>query len=264
MRRKDAPAIYCALLLVISLITLGGLFTLTADRYIYPLLPALYLMGAYAVYMGLHTFKKYALSAFPAESMASPYRSPSTAINLPAGQSGRLQHQASYPLSIHLMLLFCTALLCAGVLISPMLPISGYNLFLDRQLGFTTHRHFPDYDAVGQYMQSHWRRGDMVIAVSPAISVLYYVRHVDYFFSVNRALYLFEKHGRITDTPTGSTPLLDQRDFEAVLAANKRIWIISDNGEYQAGVTKDGRFTFPSDFHLVFEGYGSAIYFRGG
>jgi hypothetical protein len=264
IRRKDAPAIYCALLLVISLITLGGLFTLTADRYVYPLLPALYLMGAYAVYMGLYTFKQYALSAFPAESIASPYRGPSAAINLPAGQSWRLQNQVSYPLAIHLMLLFCTALLCASVLISPMLPISGYNLFLDRELGFTTHRHFPDYDAVGQYMQSHWQKGDIVIAVSPAISILYYVGHVDYFFSINRALYLFEKDGRITDTPTGSTPLLDQRDFEAVLAANKRIWIISDNGEYQAGVTKDGRFTFPSDFHLVFEGYGSAIYFRGG
>ena len=145
-----------------------------------------------------------------------------------------------------------------------MLPISNYNLFVSRQAGFLYHRHYPDYDAVGQYMHDHWRKGDIVISVSPAISILYYVGHVNYFFSIDRALYLFERDGRIVDTPTGSIPILSQSDFQAVLASHKRIWIISDNGLYQMGVTKNGRFTFPPDFHIVFEGYGSAIYLRGG
>jgi hypothetical protein len=146
----------------------------------------------------------------------------------------------------------------------PILPISNYNLFVSRQAGFLYHRHYADYDALEQYMQQHWRKGDIVISVSPAISVLYYAGHVDYFFSIDRALYLFERDGHIVDTPTGSTPLLSQGDFQSVLATHKRIWIISDNGMYQAGVTRNGRFTFPPDFQVVFEGYGSAIYFRGG
>ena len=50
--------------------------------------------------------------------------------------------------------------------------------------------------------------------------------------------------------------------FQAVLATHARVWIISDNGLYQSEVTKDRRFVFPPDFHIVFEGYGSAVYFR--
>jgi hypothetical protein len=156
-----------------------------------------------------------------------------------------------------------TTLACASVLILPMLPISDYNLFVSRQTGLSYHHHFPDYGVVGQYMHQHWREGDVVIAVSPAISILYYAGHVDYFFSVNRALYLFEQDGRITDTPTGSTPLLSQADFQSVLAMHARIWVISDNGLYQAGVTQAG-FVFPPGFRLVYEGYGSAVYLRGG
>jgi hypothetical protein len=130
--------------------------------------------------------------------------------------------------------------------------------------GWTYHRSYPDYNVTGQYVKSHWQKGDIVISVSPAVSVLYYVGRVDYFFSVDKALYLFDPgDGRITDTPTASTPLLDQQDFQAVLSEHARIWIISDNNVYQRSLLRSGRFTFPTDFRLVFEGYGSAVYFRG-
>jgi hypothetical protein len=114
-------------------------------------------------------------------------------------------------------------------------------------------------------MDANWKPGDVVISISPAISVLYYVKHVDYFFSIDRALYLFERNGTITDTPTGSNPMLNQSDFQAVLSSHQhnRIWIITDNGLYQSAVTKNGRFIIPPEFHIVFEGYGSAIYVRG-
>jgi hypothetical protein len=149
-------------------------------------------------------------------------------------------------------------------LILPVLPLSNYNLFISRQLGILYHRHYPDYDDAGNYLRQHMRPGDVVVAVSPAISIVYYVGRVDYFFSINRALYLFEENGRITDTPTGTTPLLNQSDFQAVLNTHTRIWIISDNSIYQSGTLKWGRFTFPSDFRIVYEGYGSAVYLRGG
>jgi hypothetical protein len=248
IRRADTRAIFCGLFLFISLFTLAWLFTLTADRYIYPLLPGLYLMGAYALLLILGAVRGLVSSLF------APQQDEQTVA--PAKAS------SSQPLS--LIIIFTNILLCASVLIMPALPISNYNLFVSRQAGFIYHRHYADYDAVGQYMHDHWQKGDIVISVSPAISILYYVGHVDYFFSIDRALYLFEQDGHIVDTPTGSTPLLRQSDFQTVLASHKRIWIISDNGQYQGGVTKNGRFIFPPDFRVVFEGYGSAIYFRGG
>jgi hypothetical protein len=146
----------------------------------------------------------------------------------------------------------------------PMIPLSQYNHLMSNLAGWTYHRGYPDYNVAGQYVKEHWQKGDIVISVSPAISVLYYVGRVDYFFSVDKALYLFDPgDGRITDTPTASTPLLDQQDFQAVLSAHTRIWIISDNNVYQRSLLSSRRFLFPTDFRLVFEGYGSAVYFRG-
>ena len=105
------------------------------------------------------------------------------------------------------------------------------------------------------------QKGDIVIAVSPAVSLLYYVGHVNYYFSLDRALFVFEQNGHIVETTTGAQALLNQDDFQAVLSKYKRVWIVSDNGSYQTAVHQ--RFSFPPDFHIVFEGYGSAVYFRG-
>lgn len=169
-----------------------------------------------------------------------------------------------YSLPGRVLLVSTMMLLCASAVILPVLPLSNYNLFIVRQMGLLYHRHYADYDDAGNYLRQHMRPGDVVVAVSPAISVVYYVGRVNYFFSIDRALYLFEEDGRITDTPTGTTPLLNQGDFQAVLNAHSRVWIVSDRGIYQAGVLKGERFIFPSDFHLVYEGYGAAIYLRGG
>ncbi|MFL5628851.1 MAG: hypothetical protein ACJ788_24985, partial [Ktedonobacteraceae bacterium] len=171
--------------------------------------------------------------------------------------------QASPFVWMRLMLGFTTALVCASVLIFPLLPVGNFSLFISRVAGFAYHRHYSDHDTLGQYMHQHWQPGDVVICVTPAISSLYYVGHVDYFFSVNRALYLFEEDSHITDTPTGSIPLFNKSDFQTVLAAHARVWIITDNGVYQRGLVKARQFVFPPDFHVVFEGYGAVIYFRG-
>jgi hypothetical protein len=245
-RSTDKRVQYCALFLVISFITLIFVFTLSSDRYIYPLLPIYYLMGAYALFVMIRSTWAYACTRL--------------VLKLPQKYAA-LVHSGYLARPLHLLATCTAALLCVSVLLAPMLPISSYNLFISKVAGFSYHRHYPDYDAAGQYLHEHWRKGDIVIAVAPAISVLYYVGHLNYFFSVDRSMYLFERNGRITDTPTGTTPLLNQADFQAVLSAHARIWIISDNGEYQAAINKV--FTFPSDFHMVFEGYSSAIYFRG-
>jgi 4-amino-4-deoxy-L-arabinose transferase-like glycosyltransferase len=249
IRRVDRPAVYCSLFLLVSMLTLAFLFTMASDRYIYPLLPVFYLMGAYALLNGLQAIWSLAGTRAGLEP-------PSAVTRLPVEERAR-------SLPLRMTMGWTTALLCASVLIMPILPISGYNLFVSREMGLLYYHHYPDYEVAGQYIQQHWQKGDIVIAISPAISVRYYVGRVDYFFSIDRALYLFERNGEITDTPTGSIPLLNQQDFQSVLAEHSRIWIVSDNGAYQAETIRSGSFALPADFHIVFEGYGSALYFRG-
>jgi hypothetical protein len=243
---NNQRAKYCALFLCISFFTLMLVFTMQADRYLYPLLPAYYLMGAYALikivevaHLPITTGGVRQKTVLARKNMRRTYFSQCTG-----------------------WLISCNLILaCVSVLLAPMLPISNYNLFVSRVANLSYHRHYPDYDAVGYYMQQHWQKGDVVISVAPDFSIFYYTGHVNYFFSIDRALFLFERDGHIVDTSIGVQALLNQDDFNAVLAAHTRIWIISDNAEYQAEVAK--RFVFPPDFHIVFEGYGSAIYLRG-
>ncbi len=246
-RSTDKRAQYCALFLVLSFLTLVLLFTMQADRYFYPLLSIYYLMSAYAMIVSLQAlwnFARVRLMQQPSE------------------------HRVSFELGSYLtrpvqgMIALTVTLLCMCVLIVPILPISGYNLFISRMVGFSYHRHYPDYDAVGQYMHQHWRQGDVVLCVSPDFTVNYYVGHADAFFSIDRALFLVEQQGHIVGTSIGGQALLNQNDLNTMLNAHKRVWVISDNSLYQSLVVK--RFTFPPGMHIVFEGYGSAIYLRDG
>jgi 4-amino-4-deoxy-L-arabinose transferase-like glycosyltransferase len=244
-RSSSSRAKYCALFLLLSCLTLMLLFTMRADRYLYVLLPVYYLMGAYAVVAIMRAF------------------GPFTILYLTAPRSTCATGSAA----LWRAPLFCyrpaiVALLCAAVLLQPALPLSNYSLFVSRLIGSTYHRHYPDYDVAGAYVRRHWRRGDRVISVVPDFCTYYYVGHADYFFSIDRSLFLLERNGHIIDTSIGATALLNQGDLSTVLAEHRRVWIVSDNGVYQAQVAK--RFTFPADFHIVYEGYGTAVYFRDG
>ncbi len=243
LRRGDRRASYCALFLIIALLTLIYGFTFQADRYVYPLLPFYYLLGAYALIAGLDACR----DLLSVEN---------------GGLVTRRHDSRRLPWGEHILLVGSSGLLCVAVLATPLIPVSGNSLALSRVVGLSYHRHYADYDALAQYLQRHLQKGDAVIAIAPANCVLYYARHVDYFFSIDRALYLMEHEGSIIETASGAEALLSQRDFEAVLAAYPRVWIVSDGGPYEFAVRK--RFVFPPDVHLVFEGYASALYLRGG
>jgi len=278
--RANLRARYCAVFFLAALLMLVLGFTPTASRYIYPLLPAFYLLGAYALLSSLRALlalahwdtwvprlinqrdatMKSGISGFGGAS--SPPESAAAAIN-PQGMTTGPRASLGYGRRWRGFALFIQLLLCASVLILPIFPSGSYNLLVSRMTGLPYHRHFPDYDASGQYVKQHWRSGDIVVSISPAISVLYYIGRVDYFFSVDRALYLFEHDGHITDTPTGSMPLLSQGDFNALLAKRARMWVITDKGLYESGIVKGKRFAFPPDFHLVYAGSGSSVYLRG-
>jgi Dolichyl-phosphate-mannose-protein mannosyltransferase len=254
--RKDRRACYCALFLLISVATLVFIFTMgAADRYFYPLLPIYYLMAAYGTWTVLH-----ALWIFARPHLALP--------RIRSGQGERLTTPPSFavrmlPPVLRIALGGTVALVIASILLVPMLPISNFNLFVSRTLGMQYHRHYTDYDDIGQYMHDHMRPGDTVISIAPAIIVLYQVGKVDDFFSADRSLFLFENNGRLVETSSGSHPLLNEADFQNVLAEHNRIWLITDGGGYQGVLTRNGRFVFPPpDFQLVYEAYASGIYFR--
>ncbi len=244
--RKNPRAHYCALFLLISSCTLIFLFTMQADRYYYPLLPIYYLMGAYAFWRILDTIWRFArpLLMLP-----------------PRGYKTCGPWHKSLPMDLAVK--GTVGLLCAVVLLVPSLPVSNFNLLASRVIGAPYHRHYADYDNTANYINRHMQPGDIVVTIAPAVTILYYVGHVEDFFSIDRALFLIEQNGRLVETATGAHPLLNQEDFETVLAMHNRIWLVTDNGGYQGGVTRNGRFIFPPpDFRLVYEGYGSGVYFR--
>jgi hypothetical protein len=248
-RSHDGQARFCALFLLLSTLTLTLLFTMRADRYFYPLSGVYYLLDAYGLYKLFHVMWLFAR--------------PHLMLIRPVQRGAMSSEQRVFVQPGLVVAKVLAAIICISVLLLPTLPVSNYNLFVSRVLGVSYHRHYPDYDNAGAYIRSHWQQGDIVITIAPAVSSLYYVGQVDYYFSINRALFLLDHHGQLAETTTNVQPLLNQSDFQAVLASHSRIWIISDNGSYQAGIARSSRFEFPPpDFRLVYEGYGSAVFFR--
>ncbi len=243
LRYSDLRARFCAVFWLSSLICLLLLFTMRADRYLYTLLPVYYLLGASMLLRLFSTlWQFFCTSLLPG---ARP-------------EELRIRKRFGFLLGSWVANLISVVLL-AILLLLPALPLSNYNLFVSRLLGVKHHR-YPDYDAAGYYVRTHWHPGDVLLSVAPDFSVFYYSGHSDYFLSVDRALFLLERNGHIIDTSIGAYALFQQDDLLAVFANHNRVWIVSDNGIYQAQAAK--RFPFPSDVHLVFEGYGSAVYLR--
>lgn len=247
-RSTDSKAKYCAWLFLCSFLTLMLVFTLRSDRYVYPIFPIYYLLAAYAVqrmFKALWTLVQPRSQATPGNGRTS------------AGTN------RGYISAFVTVTAWLTGVVFAmSILIMPALPLVNYNLFLSQLTGHSYHRHYADYDGIGQYMQQHWRQGDIVITINPALTTLYYVGHINYYFSIDRALFIIEKDGRLVETATGASPLLNQSDLLAAMTPNTRIWLLSDNGPYQAAMLN--RYSMPPSFHLVYEGYQSAIYVSGG
>ena len=246
VRSKDARLRYCALFFVASLGTLIALFTMQADRYFYPLLTIYYLLGAYVVWKTLEYLWAFTYSQFSTARTSAGVEKPTPGL-------------WSAPIRAISVALASLVLVC--VVLAPMLPISSYNLGVSRLFGLSYFHHFSDYDAAGEYVKQHWQNGDVVISMSPDIEMYYYLGRSDYYFSVDRALFLIEHDGHAINTATGAVALLSQADFRALLSKYPRVWIVTDHGSYQNETTK--HFTVPPEFHIVFEGARDAVYLRG-
>jgi len=142
--------------------------------------------------------------------------------------------------------------------------IADYGLAVARLTGANiSHRHL-DFDNVMQYVDTHIRPGDVVIAAAPANLVGEYLgRAPDYWMPYRRderLLYLFEKGGQAVDTQYGVPTILDGDDLQRVLDDHQRVWLVTAPQVYMPSFLPQQRALIGSYFHLVSEDESTAAY----
>ncbi len=224
---RDRALRYLSFFFFIPLLFLMLTFTLTADRYIYPLLPVFAILAAAALVWLVDMIARFA----------------------------RLRLT---PFIRRILITTCTALLIGTMLIAQIPALSNFGLAASRTLGVPYHHRYPDYQRAGNYIRAHWQPGDVLLVVAPATDGAFYVSPPAYTLYRDRALYVFESNGHIVDTLVGSIHLLNRQDFEAMLAKYHRIWVFAVS-RYQCC---EDRFPILENFRLVFEGQDTIVYFR--
>lgn len=242
---------FIALFFVIGFLTLVFVFTMQADRYFYPLVTFYCLLAAYA----------FVKSVRMTWAFARTRASSSCGLSLAQGIPGMYRQNGLHAHLLKWLIGLSAALVLCSVLLLPMLPLNNYNLFVSRLFNFPYYHHFGDYDEAGQYIEQHFRQGDIILSIIPDTIVMYYAGQSDYFFSINHALFLLEQNGHVVDTYSGKIALLRQSDLDAVLDTHARVWLFSADNHYQHEVLK--HFLIPPDFHIVYSGADSIVLLRG-
>jgi uncharacterized membrane protein len=222
---------YLSLFLFLPLVCLSLIFSLTADRYIYPLLPVFAFLAAFVI------------------------------LRLADGAAW-LARRRLRPLNRRALTFTFAALLICTTLAAQIPALANFGLSVSRTLGIPYHHRYPDYDQAGAYIRAHWQPGDILITVAPAIDGAFYGERPSYLLYQSKALYLFEQNDHIVDTPTGSTVLLNEQDFAEMLAQHHRIWLFSSVTYQCCGRT--AKFPITQYFRLVYEGRNTLVYFRSG
>ena len=220
---------YLSLFLSLPLIMLAFTFTLTSDRYIYPLLPVFAFLAAAAMSWMFDRVWFLARRRL--------------------GAAGGRAVVAAFAL-----------LLTLTVLAAQTPSMANFGLATSRTFGIAAHHRYPDYQRAGDYIRAHWQPGDILITISPAIDGAFYAERPSFLLYQSKALYLFEQNGHIVDTPTGSTVLLNGHDLDTVLATYHRIWLLSVPSYQCCGRTDN--FPLAGNFQLLFEGADTLVYLR--
>lgn len=226
---QNKPLRYLSLCAAAPLVTLSFLFTLTSDRYVYPILPIFCFLAAASIIWMLDVLRRLA------------------ALRLG-------------PFARHMLVGGTGVLLIAMIIIAQTPSAANFSLATSRALGITYHHQYPDYQSAGAYIQAHWQKGDILIAVAPAIDGAFYAERPSYLLYESKALYLFEQNGHIVDTPTGSTVLLNADDLNAAMARYHRVWLWSSAAYECCGRTV--KYSLQQNFTLVYEGNGTLVYLR--
>lgn len=228
---RDPALRYLSAVFGVAVVILIFLFSPTADRYIYPLLPVMAILAASAFVRWMEWLAALARAQF-----------------------SRVLAQG---LSVT-----CGCLLFGAVFFSQVTPVANFGLATSRLTGLPYHHHYPVYADAGAYIRANWQPGDVLVTLAPAIDGAYYAHQPNYLIYQTKALYLFEQNGHIVDTPTGSTVLLNEQDVNEMIAQHHRIWVLAADSYLCCASVN----SFPVNqyFALVYENAGTYVYFRTG
>jgi hypothetical protein len=236
--RRSLPRLYLSAFLWIAVLSLSIVFSPKVGRYTFVTLPALFALagaGAVDVFDWLRQF---------------------LAVRRPAGPERRM-----------LLRLITVALAPAFVwlALTQATGLRDYGLAVARITGAQPMQEHTDYGVVAAYVRAHQQPGDLLLTIAPPNCVAYYVgRPPDGVIatSSNKLLYLMETDGHVVDTTFGAQEVLTASDLQSLMATHRRIWIVTDQGNYFRSVDPGIGRLISGEFTEVAEGATSAVYFR--
>ncbi|HEY4028568.1 MAG TPA: hypothetical protein VGO86_19230 [Candidatus Dormibacteraeota bacterium] len=238
--RRDFDRFHLSSFIWLPVLVLSTVFSARAERYIFVLLPML-----------------FALAGLGALDVAGWLRRLLTA---PSGG----------PRELRVVALLVLAAAAPGLVwVGSSLParVQQYGVAASRLAGVQYDRRQTDYDLAAAYLRAHELPGDIFITLGSVNVAAYYVgRAPDMVIQPhsNRLLYLIEKNGIVVEDYYGRPAILTADDLQQVLAAHRRIWLMTDQGPYLNSVPESMTALIRGQFVQVAAGTEAALYFRGG
>lgn len=225
--KRDQALRYVCLMVFGSLGTLIFVFSLSSDRYVYPVLPLMVILAAYVVIFACeHVY--HAL-----RGVVSPPQATVVGAAIVIG-------------------------VVATVLVAQIAPISNFGLASSRALQVPYHHQYPGYAAAGDYIRAHWQPGDVLVSLAPVSDVEFYAGAPDYVLYQSKALFMFERDGHLVDNYANAGILLNQRDLNNVIAHHNTVWLFA-TPEYACCGRAD-HYAISSQFVLVYQGVDTLVY----
>lgn len=230
--RKDRYLRFFSLMVFLPLGVLSISLPLYDDRYVYMLLPSLFILDAVLVVRLL------------------------TAI-------GRAARRVTAPSAAIGITTVVAVLMCLLMLGSEISSLSNVGLAFSRAFGIAFHHSHPDYQYAGDYIRAHWEPGDVIIAAAPESDTAFYAEQPNYYLYQTKALSLFEDSGVVLTNNTGAQPIFNVNDLQEVLARYHRVWLLASAG-HSGIVGNSGPSPVNQNFTLVFEGQATSVYLYTG
>lgn len=236
--RRDFSRLYLSAFLWLPVLVLSTIFSAYAERYIFILLPVLFVLSG----LGALDVLAWLRALFAATSQRRERRLIDGMI-LAAALPGIVWLAGSLPARIQ-----------------------DYGLAPARLAGVPYARQQPSYATVAAYMKAHEKPGDLFITLASTTATAYYAGRPPGMViqpHPNKLLYLTEKNGIVIDVYYGRQVILTAQDFQQVIASHRRIWLMTDQGPYFDSVPADVTRLIRAQFTEVAADTQAALYFRG-